>query len=221
MATLAIIEGTIVRAEEQERWIDLTDVGFELLGQTNVVELAKDDALKLLVDSETHLSTDWRKQLRHRGVRIPPAVPLPDYVYPMKDTKPCAQVTSFSPSHLRVMILHERGYYLWHHYYEILVTLSIRRCAELDRLFALQQLESTYGAIYKGLKQGDSAKKVKEVLGEPDKVETSQAVEFFKYSYFKDEIVISFYHGIRRIDHGAKPKVKKEVETSGSKQTDR
>ena len=216
-AAIALIYVMPLLATEQERWVNLNDIGFEILGHTNSVKLTRSDALKLFSETQSHLAEDWRVTFRTLGHAVPTPAKLPKYVFPLTNA-PFAKVVSFSPTQLRIMILQECGYYIWHHFYDCIASMNVQRCNPLDQLFGLQGLESTYGASYKGLQQGDSVKKVKEILGEPDAVETFQAMEFFRYSYFKDDVVITFFRGIRKIKHGVSPYVKKQVEKSGEKQ---
>ena len=80
-------------------------------------------------------------------------------------------MTAFDGKRLFISIYRPAGGWLWHNYEEEIVEVMVPRTAELDRIFEVAGLEKTFGATYRGVRQGDSRAKVVEVLGEAEKVE--------------------------------------------------
>jgi hypothetical protein len=86
----------------------------------------------------------------------------------------------------------------------------------VDELFDLPGLEGRYAARYKGVGYGDSKEAVRQALGEPDAVEFRQAMGFFRWSYFADDVVIQFQDfRVKWIEHGVSPELKQEVREKG------
>jgi hypothetical protein len=185
--------------EKPERWVEVVEVGEEICNLKQEMELTPEQAGKVFRKESPYLKADWRGRLPADVEPAPDARPLPDLTRGLgrraKDATEHAEVLRFSPSRVVVVVLKEEGSELWHHYFDCLACLRLPRSAEVDGLLGVERLEKTYGAVYKGVKQGDATEAVVEALGKPDAVETSQVVDYFHYDYFKDDRRITFLYG--------------------------
>src|SRR5262249_19880655 len=130
--------------------------------------------------------------------------------------KPFATVLQFSDKELIALVVEYKGQYLWNQYHECLARLRFPRDRQLDAIFEVTELEKTYGAEHKGLKQGDSVELVLAKLGKPDAVIHYQAASFYKICYFKDDVIISITgQRIERFDFGVPDGIKEEVKKNG------
>ena len=175
-------------APPEEPLISTREIGDELLNQKEIVKVTADQAPLIFAAGPTHLRADWRTHLPEQiggvingpGPQSPPSTPA---YSPPKDTEPHAQVTGFTSKILFISIYRPAGNYLWHAYLDEIAHVMVPRTPELDKIFDLPSLESTYGATYKGLRQGDTHTTVIETLGPPEKTEPTQAVNYTHLIY--------------------------------------
>ena len=100
---------------------------------------------------------------------------------------------------------------------ELLATFRIVRNPQVDKLFNVADLERLYAGRYKGIGSGDSEKAAIETLGEPDLIESWQPGGYFRYSYFKDDIMIQFQDScVKTIQRGVPPSLKKKRKKEGN-----
>ena len=204
-------------ADSSVRWVKVYSIGDEFIGMKKEIRVDDNSVKKLFAKDRPYLRENWRAAVSEKIETAPGAKRIPEGVekgwIEAKDKNPYARVLQFSEKELIVLIVAPKGIYLWHHFHECLARLRISRNKEIDAIFKVPSLEKTYGAIYKGLKQGDSVEKVKKRLGEPDVTNTFQAVGFETLCYIKEDIIITINAGeIERIDRGVPESIKKKTE---------
>jgi hypothetical protein len=203
-------------AEEEkkpERWVEVVEIGEDICNLKKEIDLTPDQAGKVFQKAFPWLQAEWRDQLPSKFEPAPGAhgLPLPkDRLLKPHDPTPYATVLRFSATQVVVVVLKPEGGELWHGSYDCLACVKVARSAEIDALFGIDGMEKTYGGVHKGLKQGDTEESVVKTLGKPDAVITTQAVGYFDYFYFKDDIVITFlYNRIQKFKSGVPESVKK------------
>lgn len=201
-----------------ESWIKVDGIGHEILNMKKEIELTPQQARTILQKEFPCIKADWREQLPARIELAADARPLPLAqvdVHKAKDTTPFATLLRFSETQAVIVILKPEGSYLWHHYSDCLACLRVSRSSEIDAMFRIKELERTYGAVHKGLKQGSTVDSVVKVLGKPDAEHFTQAFGCFSYYYFKEDIGIAFLNfTVLEITKGV-PEFAKERGTKG------
>jgi hypothetical protein len=203
------------------RWVKTSSIDVEIVAMKTELALDAEAAAKLFVKDFPHVREGWEKSVPGKIEEEKNAQAVPESVQKVwipakKDEKPYAAILQFSDKELIVVVLEFKGTYLWHQYLECKARLRVARSKEVDALFDVASLEKTYGAEYKGLKQGDSAKDVIKTLGQPDATIGYQAMGLENLCYFKDDVIITINTGrIERFDFGVPDSLKKEVKKNG------
>jgi hypothetical protein len=209
---------------EGPRWVTTRTIDAELVGMKKEIAIDAATASKLFVKDFPHLRDGWEKNVPGKIENASGAQEVPKSVEAVwikaKDEKPYAAVLQFSDKEVVVLVLVPRGRYLWHHYSECQARLRVPRDKEIDALFNVASLEKTYGAQYKGLRQGDPGQEVKKKLGEPDGRIGYQAAGLEKWVYFKDDVIITMtIDKVERFDFGVPESLKEEIKKKGPRLT--
>jgi len=186
-----------------ERFFSIEGIGQEILHEKLPAPVPEGQAAQLFTrQGSRHLASGWESHLPAGAVKpAADAKSLPDgpkflaLLVPPKNTEPLAHVAKFSDRHLIIRISKPAGDYLWHHYEDNLATLQVERNAELDRIFHLTDLEAQYATPYHGIVQGDAELHMIGVLGHPDSVRMTQAVDFHVALYEKGAVEIALWNG--------------------------
>jgi hypothetical protein len=209
------------QAGPQTRWVKTSTIDLELVGMKKETALDADTAAKLFTKGFPHLREGWQKHLPGKPENAPGARDIPDdvkkiWIKAKDEEKPYATVWQFSDKELIVLVVEYKGSYLWHSYHECLARVRLPRTKEIDALFEMASLEKTFGAEYKGLRQGSSLAEVKKKLGEPDGRIGYQAAGLETLIYFKDDVVITMTYGqIERFSFGVPDSLKEEIKKKG------
>jgi len=205
------------------KWFDVTGMGEEVFEQKKEIVLSPQKAVEIFKKEFPRLNDNWKEKLGQPIEDAPAArhlSDLPDKVKAMgvrRDGKPYAAVQAFSKNHLKVMVLKDRGQYLWHRHYECLAAFMIPRTSVTDEIFDAKTLDLLYATKIKGIGYGASMDDVSRSLGKPDLVESYQAVGMYRYSYFKEDVTILFeYFDVKTISRGVPASVKQEAQEKGS-----
>lgn len=198
----------------KEKRYDVHGVGDAIYEQKQEIALSPEVALRMFTKEFPHVRSTWKDEVRHPIKMATNAWPMPAQVIPIADEKqrqPRAVVTQFSERQVIVMIQQPAGSYLWHHYTECLGAFRVKRTPQVDELLGLTNLVAQYAATYKGIGYGSSKQDVIKTLGEPDAAESTQAVGYFRYWYFKDDLTIQFQDGwVKYTQRGVPAAVKEE-----------
>src|SRR6185503_3916670 len=215
--------GADAHTAAKEMWYDVQGLGSVIYEQKKEILLPVETALKMFTKEFPHITNSWKEALKSPIEPAPKSLPAPTngfVPYRNEVRTPRAVVTRFSEKQIEVMIQRPIGYYLWHGYAECLGTFRIARNSRVDELFGMTNLVLCYATPYKGIGYGSSQEAVIKALGEPDASESYQATGYFRYSYFKDDIVIQFQNfAVKWIQRGVPAELKEEVKQGGQHKT--
>lgn len=218
-----VSRGADTNTSSVEKWYDVQGLGAKIYEEKRAVLLPAEAALNMFTKEFPHIKSTWQEELKSPIEAAPKSWPAPTngfVPYRGEELMPRAVVTQFSEQHIEVMIQRPIGYYLWHGYAECLGTFRIARDSRVDELFGVTNLVLHYATPYKGIGYGSSREAVIKALGEPDASESYQAMGYFRYSYFKDDIVIQFQNFVVKwIQRGVPAELKEEVKQGGKHKT--
>ncbi len=217
--------GADANTAPKEKWYDVQGVGDAIYEQKMEVLLPAETALKMFTKEFPHFKSTWKAELKRPIKPAPTAWPVPAHEFvhfSEEDRKPRAVVTHFSEKQIVVMLQKPIGYYLWHGYSECLGVFRIDRNSQVDELFGMTNFVQQYATPYKGVGYGSSQQAVIKALGQPDASESYQAAGYFRFWYFKDDIVIQFQNSrVKTIQRGVPvpADLKEEVKPGGIHKT--
>ena len=208
------------KADPVVRWISTRTVDTELVSMKKEITIDAETAMKVFAKESPYLRENWEKAIPGKIENAKEAQSIPDGVKKIwiesKDKKPHASVLQYSDKELIVVVVMHKGTYLWHQYYECLARLRMPRNKEIDAIFNVASLEKSYGAEYKGLRQGTPEKDVIDKLGKPDGRIGFQAGGYYKLCYFKDDVIVTITYGrIESIETGIPKELKEELNKNG------
>lgn len=178
----------------ETQWIQTVDIDISLDNLKKQTPI-NDRTAKLFFSGKfPNMCNGWRKLLPAsalKNLRKPSTSPKLGRV--PKDQTPAPKILRFTNQRLIVAILKPLGSYRWHHHYDCLALLEIKRTKTIDTYFNLPGLEARYGfSRFKGISQGSSTADVVKVLGKPDSTRHTQAFGHFVYTYQKLGVKIWF-----------------------------
>lgn len=201
-------------------WINVSPVGFQVVGMKKEIALDAATTVKLFVKDFPHLREGWQKNIPAKVEPAANAATIPEVPQglwtPATDMTPFATVVKFSEKELIVLVLAHKGNYLYYQVSDCLAQFRLPRDKAIDALFNVAALEKTYGAKHKGLKHGDPAAEVTKKLGAPDARISYAPKHFYKLCYFKDNVIITINQNrIESIEFNVPQSLKDEVKEKG------
>lgn len=201
-ATIYAGPTTLPSTQPDERWFTTRGVGDELIDERLPIIVDAAVAARLFTASPTRLAPNWEKALPAEASRLSPdAKKMPDdpkfrsVMRASRDDTPSAHVDQFSPRELVIQIDRPGGNYLWHHYRLNLATVRVPRSKELDALFSVPALEKAFAAEFHGFRQGDRAEDVQSKVGKPDQIETTQSMDYSRWIYSREGVMLHVESG--------------------------
>ncbi|MCE9533632.1 MAG: hypothetical protein K8T89_21275, partial [Planctomycetes bacterium] len=183
-----------------ERWIDAGDMTYdEICNMKKEMTIDAKMAQKLFKSDYPYLRETWEKEIAEKFEDSDDAksfnairATYGERWAERENEKQVARLIRFSDKEIIVLVLRERGGWISRKIYECSAHFRIPRTGKVDELFCLDQLEKSYGAEFKGLKQGSCVEDVTKALGEHDAEISFQACYYFRYCYFKHDVTITF-----------------------------